>query len=387
MTLAAAVVFAFLTCWIFLPPFHAVLVPLAVGAPEVSALLSVAGIVLALISGIRARGNRRARWACAIALAGAAVAVSPLVRLPPVTRSFDRAMREVLGPDALAAPAPEQTRFRRSPLSVRDALLGLKFGSAPAQRDIRFATAGGVDLTLDVYQPPTAGMHPAVVQVYGGAWQRGSPHDYGRFAAHLASLGYVVFAIDYRHAPQWKWPAQMADLRAALEWIRAHGAEYRADVSRVAMIGRSAGGQLALMAAYDAPALPIKAVVNLYGPTDLEDGYRRPPRPDPFDVRELEEALLGGSPDQVPQQYRDASPITHVSSASPPTLSIYGSRDHIVHPRYGTILHERLRQAGVKSVLLEIPWAEHAFDAVPNGPSAQIALYYTERFLARTLKP
>ncbi len=387
MTLAAALVFACLTCWTFIPPFHAVLIPLAVGAPEVSPALSVAGIVLALLCGVRARGNRRARWACAIALAGTAVAVSPLVRVPPVTQSFDRAMREALGPDALAAPAPDQTRFRRSPLSVRDALVGLKFGSAAAQRDIRFATAGGVELTLDVYQPPAAGVHPAVVQVYGGAWQRGSPHDDGRFAAHLASLGSVVFAIDYRHAPQWKWPAQMADLRAALEWIRAHGADYRVDVSRVAMIGRSAGAQLALMAAYDSPAMPIKAVVNLYGPTDLEDGYRRPPRPDPFDVRAIEEALLGGSPDQVPHQYRDASPITHVTAASPPTLSIYGSRDHIVHPRYGTMLHERLRRAGVKSVLLEIPWAEHAFDAIANGPSAQIALYYIERFLARTLEP
>jgi acetyl esterase/lipase len=387
VTLAAALVLAFLTCWIVLPPFHAVLLPLAVGAPEVSPALSVAGIVLALLSAVRARGNRRRRWSCTIALAGTAVAASPVVRSRPVTRSFDAAMRDALGPDALAAPAPEQTWFRRSPLSVRDAVLGLKFGSAPARRDIRFATAAGVDLMLDVYQPAAAGVHPAVVQVYGGAWQRGSPHDDGRFAAHLASLGYVVFAIDYRHAPQWKWPAQMTDLRAALEWIRVHGADYRADVSRVAMIGRSAGAHLALMAAYDSPAVPIRAVVNLYGPTDLEDGYRRPPRPDPFDVRAIEEALLGGTPDQVPQQYRDASPITHVSTASPPTLSIYGSRDHIVHPRYGTMLHERLRRAGVKSVLLEIPWAEHAFDLVPNGPSAQIALYYTERFLARTLKP
>jgi len=385
VTLAAALVLAFLTCWIFLPPFHMVLIPLAVGAPEVSPVLSAAAVVLALVSGVRGRGNRRGRWACAIALAAAPVAVSPLARSPWVTRSFDRAMHDALGPDALTAPAPEETRFRRSPLSVRDAVLGLKFGSAPAQRDIRFATAGGVDLTLDVYQPATAGVHPAIVQVYGGAWQRGSPHDYGRFAAHLASLGYVVFAIDYRHAPQWKWPAQMADMRAALEWIRAHGAGYRADVSRAAMIGRSAGAHLALMAAYDSPAIPIKAVVNLYGPTDLEDGYRRPPRPDPFDIRAIQEAFLGGTLDQVPQQYRDASPITRVSAATPATLSIYGSRDHIVHPRYGMMLHERLRRVGVTSVLLEIPWAEHAFDAIPNGPSAQIALYYTERFLARTL--
>ena len=376
MTLAAALVFAFLTCWIVLPPFHVALIPLAVGAPEVSPVLLVAGVVLAGVSGARARGNRRARWSCAIALAGAGVAGSPLARSPSVTRSFDRAMREALGPEALAAPAAAQTSFRQAPFSLRDALLGLKFGAAPARRNIRFATSGGVDLTLDVYQPPMAGVHPAIVQVYGGAWQRGSPHDYGRFAGHLAALGYVVFAVDYRHAPQWKWPAQREDMRAAMQWIRGHGAEHGADLSRVAMLGRSAGAQLAMMAAYDSPVIPIKAVVNFYGPTDLEDGYRRPPRPDPLDVRDIEEAFLGGTPDQVPQQYRDASPITHVSAASPPTLSIYGGRDHIVLPRYGALLHERLRRAGVTSVLLEIPWAEHAFDAVPNGPSAQIALYY-----------
>ena len=259
-------------------------------------------------------------------------------------------------------------------------------GGTRMQRDIRFATAGGVDLTVDVHQPAAAGRYPAVVQVYGGAWQRGAPRDYARFAAHLASRGFVVFAVDYRHAPQWRWPAQRDDLRAALAWIREHAAEYGADVTRVAMLGRSAGAQLALMAAYERPVLPIKAVVSFYGPTALEDGYRRPPRPDPFDVRAIEEALLGGTPEQVPEQYRDASPIMYVSRSSPPTLLLYGARDHIVHPRYGEMLHQRLRQAGVTSVLLEIPWAEHAFDAVPNGPSAQIALYYVERFLTRMLK-
>ena len=65
-----------------------------------------------------------------------------------------------------------------------------------------------------------------------------------------------------------------------------------------------------------------------------------------------------------------------------PTLLIYGTRDHIVEARFGRMLHERLLATGTTSVLLEIPWAEHAFDAVANGPSAQIALYYTERFLA-----
>ena len=378
-----AVAVAFVTAWIVLPPFHAVLIPLAVGAPEVSPLLCAAALMIALLGGLRARRDRTARRACAIALAAAAVAASPVARAPWVTRDFDRAMRDALGSDSLDAPG-----LRSSPVSVRDVLLGMTFGSADrVQRGVRFASAGGVELTLNVYQPQGTGLHPVIVQIYGGAWQRGTPADYSRFAGHLASLGYVVFAIDYRHAPQWQWPAQMTDMRTALAWIRAHGASFGADVATVGLIGRSAGGHLALMAAYDAPpVLPARAVVSLYGPTDLEDGYRRPPRPDPFDIREIEEALLGGTPDRVAAAYREASPINHVSAASPPTLLIYGARDHIVHPRYGMKLHERLRQAGVRSVLLEIPWAEHAFDAVPNGPSAQMALYYIERFLARTMK-
>lgn len=379
--LFVAVVLAFLSAWIVLPPFHAVFIPLAVGAPEVSPILFVAAMAIGVAAGSGARRHRAARWACGIALAAAAVAISPVVRAGGVTQSFDEAMRAGLGPDALAPGSS----FRPGPFSLRDVFLGMKFGAGQPPRSIRFASPGGVDLTLDVHQPVGTGPHPAIVQVYGGAWQRGSPHDYGRFAGHLASLGYVVFAVDYRHAPRWTWPAQREDLRTALEWVRAHGAEYGADVSRVAMIGRSAGAHLALMAAYDAPVLPIRAVVSFYGPTDLEEGYRRPPRPDPFDVRSVEEALLGGTPDQRPQPYRDASPVTHVSSSSPPTLLIYGARDHIVLPRFGAELHQRLRQAGVTSVFLEIPWAEHAFDAIPNGPSAQMALYYTERFLARTL--
>ena len=70
----------------------------------------------------------------------------------------------------------------------------------------------------------------------------------------------------------------------------------------------------------------------------------------------------------------------------PPTLLVYGARDHVVAPRFGRALHDRLRQAGAVSVLLELPWAEHAFDALPNGLSGQIALYYTERFLAWALR-
>ena len=70
----------------------------------------------------------------------------------------------------------------------------------------------------------------------------------------------------------------------------------------------------------------------------------------------------------------------------PPTLLLYGSRDHIVEARFGRVLNDRLRAAGATSFLLELPWSEHAFDAVPNGLGGQVSLYYVERFLAEIFR-
>jgi acetyl esterase/lipase len=150
----------------------------------------------------------------------------------------------------------------------------------------------------------------------------------------------------------------------------------------MALVGRSAGAQLALVAAYTSGAPKVSAVVSYYGPTDLVEGWRVPPRPDPLPVRPTLETYLGGTPDSTPAQYQEASPVTYVSSSVPPTLLLYGARDHIVEARFGRELHDRLRAAGAVSVLLEIPWAEHAFDVLPNGLGGQLSLYYVERFLA-----
>src|SRR6185295_1206032 len=147
--------------------------------------------------------------------------------------------------------------------------MGIGHSEVLVRRGIQFAKPNGIPLTLDVYRPSSPGPHPVLLQVYGGAWQRGSPEDNGSFATWFASKGYVVVAIDYRHAPESRWPAQIQDVRTALGWVEAHSAEYEADVRRIAMIGRSAGAQLALVAAYQGGSQLIRAVVSFYGPTDL----------------------------------------------------------------------------------------------------------------------
>jgi acetyl esterase/lipase len=383
--LAAALLLIFLTSWILLPAPSRWLLMLGVGAPELSAWLAIGGVVLSALSVGIAGHNRAARTAFLLAIAATVLASVPLVQLPLVARRFEGTMRAALGDGFLReVPSDRRARMRPAPVVALDLFRGVDPGLAHVSRGILFATPEAVRLTLDIYQPVTAGRYPSIVQIYGGAWQRGLPGDDAAFATYLAAHGFVVFAIDYRHAPRWRWPAQIDDVRTALGWIRAHGGDYDADVSRLALIGRSAGAHLALIAAYE-PGPPVAAVVSYYGPVDLADGYRNPPSPDPLDVRSVEEALLGGTPDQVPQRYREASPITYVSRRLPPSLLIYGRRDHIVLPRFGAMLDERLRASGTTSLFMEIPWAEHAFDAVPFGPSGQLSLYYTERFLAWAL--
>lgn len=357
--LAASAALLFLTSWILIPAPSGLFLPLAVGAPELSPILLAAGIVLTITAARFAKRNEIARLSLILAATASAIACVPVVQLPIALRRFERAIAYT-------------TAIPRAPID----------GTVRVTRGVHFSRADGVPLALDVYRPPAAGKYPVIMQIYGGSWQNGAPTSREEFSRYFAQRGYVVVAIDYRHAPEWIWPEQIVDVRTAFYWISEKSDEYDGDPSRVVVVGWSAGAQLAMRLAYQEGPSTIRGVVNYYGPVDLADGWRRPPSPDPLRVRTILEAFLGGTPAQKPEHYKHASPITWVSKASAPTLSIYGTRDHIVEARYGRMLHAALQKAGASSVLLELPWAEHSFDAVPNGMGVQVALRYVERFIA-----
>ena len=358
LLLASAVLF-FLSLWIVLPAPIDFFYRLSVGSPEVApALLAGAILLLTIVARYGARGPL-ALVALAFAAAATALALVPVVRLPFTIAKFNRALAHTTA----EPPGPVE-------------------GAVRVTRSVPFSKADGVPLSLDVYQPATDGPFPIIMQIYGGSWQTGSRTNQEWFSRHFAERGYVVVAIDYRHAPEWKWPEQIVDLRTALYWILEDAHRFGGDRSRIVLVGRSAGAQLAMRLAYQEGPSSIRGVVNYYGPVDLADGWRHPPRPDPANVRGILEAFIGGTPDEKPEHYKHASPITWVSNASAPTLSIYGARDHIVEARFGRMLDRALKQAGATSVLLELPWSEHSFDAVPIGMGRQIALRYTERFIA-----
>lgn len=241
-----------------MPAPNSLLLPLAVGAPEISPLLFAVSLVV-LFLGLRTSTETAGQVAAALAVTAACLCALPILQIPGVVRRFDEAL-----------PPTGGSAVRERPLSVSALVRGPAAGDARVTRGIQFASPDGFALTLDVYQPRSAGRVPILVQIYGGAWQRGAPGDNAAVAKYFASRGYVVFAIDYRHAPRWQRPTQIEDVRAALAWIRRRAAEYDGDPDRIALIGRSSGAQLALVAAYETVTPGVAAVVSYYGPTDLE---------------------------------------------------------------------------------------------------------------------
>ena len=224
---------------------------------------------------------------------------------------------------------------------------------------------------------------PVVVAIYGGAWQRGSPSDEAALNSWLAARGYSVFAIDYRHAPAVRFPAPLEDVHTAIRFVHAHAAEYGADPDRIVLLGHSSGGQLALLAAYQPGDVPVRGVIAFYSPVNLTRGYNELPATDPIDIRGALSTYIGGTPEDMAQAFLDASPVTWAGYPVPPTLLLQGQKDHVVKPEFTRELYQKLLASGNDAELVEIPWAEHAFDAIFSGLGSRVALLKMMDFLQR----
>ncbi|WP_245721763.1 alpha/beta hydrolase [Nocardia crassostreae] len=233
-----------------------------------------------------------------------------------------------------------------------------------------YNTIDGTPLLLDAKVPMggPSGPRPAVVWVHGGGWAHGDRGEAPKWHKWLNDKGYAVFSIEYRMSPPPRWDQAPADVKCAIGWVKQHALEYTIDPERVMVAGGSAGGNLALMAAYAEPIAPscavtdtsVRAVAAFYPPTDLAAGWRNP-RLLP-DIRDLVEDYTGGTPDRAPSHYAAASPINYVRPGLPPTLVMHGTRDHVVPYGESVAFIDRLDDAGVPNQLLPIPYGEHAYD-------------------------
>lgn len=244
-----------------------------------------------------------------------------------------------------------------------------------------YRSIDGMHLTLDLYMPGSVSA-PAgalVLVVHGGSWNSGDSTQLSGMNRYLASRGYGVAAINYRLAPGHRFPAPLDDIAAAIAYLE--GRPGRA-WDRIVLLGRSSGGQLALLAAYRLGHRAIRGVIALYAPTDLVWSWRRPASPRLMDSNRILADFLGGTLEDDPEAFRAASPIAWVRKDIPPTLLVHGGNDELVSPLQSRRLADGLRQAGARWRLLELPWGKHGMDANLAGPSGQLTLQAIGGFLA-----
>ena len=282
----------------------------------------------------------------------------------------------------------ETAQKYQTELSVLENLTSSPTTRVTKTADVTFTTVDGMPLRLDVYSDVHGNktMNPAVIIMHGGSWRRGHKSDLARFDNWLAAKNYTVFEIDYRlAAPGCHFPKQLEDVEAAITWVEKHGREYNADPGRIILLGRSAGGQLALIAAYKNPTR-VMGVASYYAPTDLVWDYHHPCVFDIVKTRPTIENFLGGTPDTVPEVYESASALKVVRSTSPPTLILQGGRDQVVGKENAEFLAAQLNTCGVPFEYVYLPWANHGFDFRLSGWSSQISNSALLRFLQQTLE-
>jgi acetyl esterase/lipase len=250
-----------------------------------------------------------------------------------------------------------------------------------AAKVITYNSRQGLNLTMDYYSTQIAGKKPCIVVVHGGSWSKGDNKQLPELNSYLAGIGYNVAAINYRLAPAHQNPAPVEDVHTAINYLRKHAVGLHIDTNNFVLLGRSAGAQIALLAAYTLHQPGLKAVIDYYGPADMVWGYSAPASPLVMDSRKVMEDYLGGTYQQISQKYAASSPIEFVNRQSIPTLIIHGDNDVLVSPEHSRRLNAKLEQNGIKHFLLKLPWATHGFDYNLNGPGGQLATYTVERFL------
>ena len=266
-----------------------------------------------------------------------------------------------------------------------------------------FAQIDGVDLQLDVHAPTaeTANNGASVIVVHGGSWSGGRRGDFSQWNQWLAANGYTVFDVDYR-LTQPNYLTAAGDVKCAIRWVKNHAAEFKIAPEKIALLGRSAGAHLALLAAYSADdaRIPancvenqsgesVRAVVSFYAPIDLLWAFDNPANERVINGKTTLANFLGGSPHEsheMRERYLLTSPLSHISADTPPTLLIHGGQDQLVRSINMVFLDEKLTSANVPHQTLFIPYAQHGFDYNFNGFGAQIVQPETLKFLSENIE-
>jgi acetyl esterase len=240
------------------------------------------------------------------------------------------------------------------------------------RENIEYGQAGGVSLRLDARVPDGTGPFPAAIIVHGGAWVAGDrrmsvmplfqPLSDARIATfsicyRLAGPGPEGFKMSKDVAQLLSLGTAIDDVRQAVTYVKLHAAECRVDPDRVALIGESAGAQLASMAALRPGTQgAVRGVVAFYGPSDLVKFVQT----SVWIPENIRRSLKGSAMEKLLfAGLRELSPVTWANPDAPPFLLIHGTADTLVPFDQSRELCDKLREAGVRCDLYAVKGGNH----------------------------
>lgn len=240
---------------------------------------------------------------------------------------------------------------------------------------------------LDIYVPerPSYVPMPVVIYLHGGLWQEGDKAEApGRLLSLVTSGDYALVSVGYRLTDEAQWPAQLHDVKAAIRWVRARADDYGMDPQRIAVWGRDAGGQLALMSGmtnhaqdmaghlgpYNHIRSDVAAVVNYSGMSDLNALLEQESSIDRAAGNAPEARLVGGNLRDNSDIASAASAIHYIRSAAPPVFTAHGTEDDIVPYQQARRLHQRLEEAEVESFMVSLLGTGHGSAQHQQVPAA-----------------
>lgn len=278
-------------------------------------------------------------------------------------------------------------------------LLAGTISAAPLdEKGVEFGQPDGKKLYLDLHVPDGPGPFPAAILVHGGGFDEGSRSTNVRpLFEPLAKAGFAWFSIDYRMAPEYKFPQANEDLNSSVKWVKAHAKEYKVDTSKLAIIGESAGGFLVNYAGtHGTPETKVAAVVDFYGPSDYGKlAQRRRDHPEEFNMTSINRHAANGGgihffgaenlDGDGLRKLRDVSPINAVHKGMPPFLVIHGTKDEQVTYSQSTEFCDAIRKVGTACELIPIENGMHGMSKWTD-PSMQHWKPEMIAWLQKTLK-
>ena len=300
----------------------------------------------------------------------------------------------------------DRSGFPMKPTWIISALLAVSLQAAfSAEKDaptgfpnIIFAKTPERELRLDVFTPKGVKQPPLIVYIHGGGWKTGDRKSL--FAKSLTADGFAVASIDYRFAREAKFPAQIFDCKGAIRWLRANADRYGYDPKRIAVMGESAGGQLAVLLGTSGgvkelegdvggnaeQSSKVQAVVDYFGATDFVLRSRTQPA-----MTEVPGSVayeyLGGAVAEKPDLARLASGAEFVSKDDPPLLAIHGDADKQVLIDQSERIVDAYKNKGLEAELMVVPGGVHAGEGYHQGDIRETVVAFLSKRLGVKRRP